>query len=259
MPAFISLVILGIIQGITEFIPVSSSGHLVLSKFLLGFPSEGVLLEVVLHIGTLVPILIFYRKRILTLANGLFRGSRESWQLAILLVVATIPAVLLHLAARTLLEQAYQTPLVTASALCVTGLILIIPVQRKQQTTEITLLQALGMGIAQSFAMLPGISRSGTTIMIARHLGIPPAKAAEFSFFMAIPVLVGAVLLEIPRFGDYVREGVPITGLAVGMLTAAIFGYIALNILIRMLAKGKFWVFGIYCLALGGAALIFIL
>ncbi len=261
MPALISLIILGIIQGITEFLPISSSGHLVLSKFLLGFPSEGVLLEVVLHAGTLIPILIFYRKRIAALVVGLIKGSPESWHLAGLLVIATIPAGLLHLTARNLMEQAYQIPLVTACALCFTGTVLIIPVCRKAQaqTTEISLVKALCIGFAQAFALIPGISRSGSTIMMARQLGIAPEKAAEFSFFMAIPVLSGAILLELPKMDRYVREGTSFTELALGMVTAAIVGYIALIVLIRMLAKGKFWVFGIYCLLLGSGALFFIL
>ncbi len=260
MTALISLIILGIIQGITEFIPISSSGHLVLSKFLLGFPSEGVLLEVVLHAGTLIPILIFYRKRIATLVEGLIKGSPESWHLAGLLIIATIPAGLLHFAARNLVEQAYQIPLVTACALCVTGAILIIPVLRTAPArTEISLWKALCIGFAQAFALIPGISRSGSTIMMARHLGIAPEKAAEFSFFMAIPILSGAILLELPKLGNYVREGTSITELAAGMITAAIVGYLALAILMRMLKKGKFWVFGIYCLLLGASALFFIL
>jgi undecaprenyl-diphosphatase len=260
MPSIISLIILGIIQGITEFIPISSSGHLVLSKFLLGFPSDGVLLEVALHAGTLVPILIFYRKRIFTLIDGVFRCNMECCQMAITLIVATIPAVVLHLTLRHFVERLYHAPLFVAFALCMTGMVLILPIRRTlKPTSQISILHASLIGIAQGFALMPGISRSGSTITMARHLGIEPAKAAEFSFFMAIPVLAGAIVLEIPRIGNLLNEEVEATGVIIGMLTSAVVGYFALAVLMRMLAKGKFWIFGIYCLLLGATASLFLL
>jgi undecaprenyl-diphosphatase len=255
MHELVKLIILGAIQGVTEFLPISSSGHLVLTKSFLGFPSEGAFLEVALHAGTLVPILIFYRKRIWGLASGLLARDAECWRTAGMLIAATIPTGIAFLTVKDILDRAYQSPLAAALALCVTGIIMMIPVRRQRERSKpMTLTNAMLIGIAQAFALTPGISRSGSTIIMARQQGVSAEKAAEFSFLMAIPVLLAAVLLELPHLGEATTEALSLGGVVLGMLTAATVGYVSLVLLIKMLAKGKFWVFGLYCLISGGTA-----
>ena len=255
MHELIKLIILGAIQGVTEFLPISSSGHLVLTKSFFGFPSEGAFLEVALHAGTLVSILVFYRKRIISLAAGLLRRDTESWRMVGMLVIATIPTGIAFLTVKDILDRAYQSPLAAAGALCVTGVLLMIPIRRRETAKPMTWLGVLFIGLAQAFALAPGISRSGLTIIMARQQGVSAEKAAEFSFLMAIPVLLAAVLLELPHMST---AGVSLSlgGLVAGMVTAAIVGYVSLVLLINMLAKGKFWIFGLYCLIVGGGVLV---
>ena len=260
MHELIKLIILGAIQGVTEFLPISSSGHLVLTKSFLGFPSEGAFLEVALHAGTLAPILIFYRKRIWGLGSGLSMRDTESWRTVGMLAIATIPTGIAFLTVKDILDRAYQSPLAAAAALCVTGLVMMIPVRPQHESTKrMTLINALFIGVAQAFALTPGISRSGSTIIMARQQGVPAEKAAEFSFLMAIPVLLAAVLLELPHLGSDVTQSLSLGGLAIGMFTSAVVGYVSLVLLIKMLTKGKFWIFGLYCLVVGGAAMTMIL
>ena len=256
MHELIKLIILGAIQGVTEFLPISSSGHLVLTKSFLGFPSEGAFLEVALHAGTLVPILIFYRKRIGGLIHGVLTRDGESWRMVGMLVIATIPTGIAFLTVKDILDRAYQSPLAAAAALCVTGLVMMIPIRRRDVSDNpITLPRALFIGIAQAFALTPGISRSGSTIIMARQQGVSAEKAAEFSFLMAVPVLLAAVVLELPHL-DTAGGSLSLTGLVVGMITAAVVGYVSLVLLIKMLAKGRFWLFGLYCLIVGGGSIV---
>lgn len=260
MHELIKLIILGAIQGVTEFLPISSSGHLVLTKFFLGFPSQGAFLEVALHAGTLISILIYYRKRIGGLIHGILTRDTASWRTVGMLIVATIPTGIAFLTVKNALDRAYQSPLAAAAALCVTGLLLLIPIRRPSEGTKpMTPTRALFIGIAQAFALMPGISRSGSTIIMARQQGISAEEAAEFSFLMAIPVLLAAVLLELPHLGTASAASLSIGGLAIGMVTAAMVGYVSLVLLIKMLSKGKFWIFGLYCLIAGGSSLVLIL
>lgn len=257
MHELLHLVILGAIQGVTEFLPISSSGHLVLTKSFLGFPSEGAFLEVALHAGTLVSIFIYYRTRIATLICGILTSDAESWRTALLIAVATLPTGVAYLTVNDMLDHAYQSPVTAAIALCVTGVVLMFPVRTPASSARraFSFTTALLVGVAQAFALTPGISRSGSTIVTSRHFGVDAEKAAEFSFLMAIPVLLAAVVLELPKL-DATDPAAPTPGgLAAGMATAALVGYVSLMLLIKMLAKGKFWIFGLYCIAAGGIAL----
>ncbi len=260
MFALLKLIILGAIQGVTEFLPISSSGHLVLTKSFLGFPSEGAFLEVTLHAGTLIPILVFYRKRIGGLIRGVLTRDAESWRTAGMLVVATIPTGLAYLLVKDTLDRAYQSPIAAATALCITGVLMMIPIRTSTRpASALSVTKVVLIGIAQAFALTPGISRSGSTIVMARHCGVSAEKAAEFSFIMAIPVLLAAVVLELPHLDAQAVGDLSLGGLICGVVTAAIVGYVSLVLLIKMLARGKFWMFGLYCVLVGGTALVLLL
>lgn len=257
MHEILKLILLGTIQGITEFLPISSSGHLVITKTFLALPSEGVLLEVALHGGTLLAIFVYYRERLWGTIRGVVTRDPDSVRLAILIVVATLPTVVVYVAARDVLDRAYQSPVAAATALCVTGIVLLLPVRSRPAASEgvPSLAAAFLIGVAQAVAVMPGISRSGSTIVTARHLGVAPGAAAEFSFLMAVPVLSGAMLLELPKLRDAASAAVSPAGLVVGIVTSAVVGYVSLVLLIKLLRKGTFWVFGVYCLIVGLTAL----
>lgn len=249
--------LLAVIQGITEFLPVSSSGHLVLFKYVVGLEVEmGATLEIVLHAGTLVSILFFYRKRISLLLRGFISGERVSRRYAGLVVLGIVPAILLGLFARQGLEWFYERPEWAGIFLLITGGYLLVTSGVKATAGTLRPVSVVWIGLAQMVALLPGISRSGSTICTARLFGIEPKEAAEFSFLMSIPLLVGVVLYEGIRWicSDAVLS---VDGwvLGWGFLLSAVVGYGALTWLVFTLERGRFWYFGIYCLGLGAISL----
>ncbi len=256
----LKITILAIIQGLTEFLPISSSGHLALAEHILKFNPPGVALEVILHAGTLLTILIYYRKRIAEMVSKILAGDINTIIYALMIVLASIPAIIFYALTNqgARIEAFSEQPRMVAIFLCITGIIMLSSLLAKKDTTKkINALQAILIGIAQAFALFPGISRSGSTIVTARHLKIPPSKAAEFSFFMAIPALAGAVILKMPEIINTDLSCSPLF-LLVGMIVSCLTGLAAIGILMRFLNKGKFWYFGVYCLIIGISALIFL-
>ena len=249
--------LLAVIQGITEFLPVSSSGHLVLFKHVVGLEvAMGATLEIVLHAGTLVSILIFYRKRISMLWRGVISGEQMSRRYIGLIVLGVVPAIVMGLSARHSLEGFYERPEWAGVFLLITGGYLLGTSGLKSVQGTLRPVSAVWIGLAQMAALLPGISRSGSTICTARLFGIEPKKAAEFSFLMSIPILVGVVLYEGICWicSDAVLS---INGwvLGWGFLLSAVVGYGALTWLVFTLERSRFWYFGIYCLGLGAISL----
>lgn len=249
--------LLAVIQGITEFLPVSSSGHLVIFKHVVGLDVvSGATLEIVLHAGTLVSILIFYRKRIGALLRGFISGEHASRRYGGLVVVGILPAILLGLFARHGLERLYERPVWAGLFLLVTGGYLLGTSGVKATSGTLRPVSAVWIGLAQMVALLPGISRSGSTICTARLFGIAPKKAAEFSFLMSIPLLAGVVFYEGVRWirSDAIAW-VDGWALGWGFILSAAVGYGALHWLVSMLERGRFWHFGIYCLVVGSISL----
>ena len=254
---WLKISLLAVVQGITEFLPVSSSGHLVLFKHVVGLDvAMGATLEIVLHAGTLVSIMIFYRKRIAILCCGIVSGEKLSRRYARLVVIGVMPAIVMGLFARHSLEKFYDRPELAGFFLLVTGGYLLGASGVKSTAGTLRTVSAVWIGLAQMAALLPGISRSGSTICTARLLGIEPKKAAEFSFLMSIPLLVGVVLYEGIRWirADAVLL-VDSWVLGWGFLLSALVGYGALTLLVFTLERGRFWYFGIYCLGLGTISL----
>ncbi|MCD6595009.1 undecaprenyl-diphosphate phosphatase [bacterium] len=249
---FFSIIILAIIQGIAEFLPISSSGHLVLGKALLNFNEPGATMEVFLHFGTLLSILVFYRKRIYDLLKTIFKGrfktpdGKEFW----LIIWASIPAGIIGFIGNDFFESLFSSTKLVSITLMITGLFLISTYWAKNKgERKFNLLNAIIIGIAQAFAIIPGISRSGATITVALWMNIDSKRAAEFSFLLAIPALFGAMLLKtMELFKSHISIE---PALFIGVIISAVVGYFSLTMLIPILRKGKFWIFGIYCLALG--------
>jgi len=254
MEHFIHIIWLAFIQGVTEFLPISSSGHLVLSKHFLNLaPTKGVLLEIVLNTGTLFAILIFYRQRLFQIIQGLFRGDQETWKFTALILLGCLPAIFVGILFEKKLEGAFSNPLFVSCTLMGTGLFLIASHFAGKGTRSVGWITGFLIGILQAVALLPGVSRSGSTIGMSRFLKIEPKQAAEYSFFMLIPLSIGACLLAIKDVlenGNH--SGFNPADLGVGFIVSAGVGYFSLKWLIALLQRGRFWYFGIYCLCLGG-------
>lgn len=244
---------LGLVQGLTEFFPVSSSGHLVLFRTLLGVEGEGGLLfEVSVHVATLAAIVLFYRRRIVEVSAGALRLERDALRYAGKLALGTVPAVLVGLAAKDLIEAQFSSPLAVGVLLLVTGGIVWTTrsTSRTAQKSEPTWLAALLIGAAQAFAILPGISRSGSTVAAALALGVAPEAAAEFSFLLGVIAITGAAVLILPEVSQASPEFA--MSLGVGGVTALASGLFAIWLFVRMLQRRNFHLFAWYAWAAGG-------
>ncbi|NIP80364.1 MAG: undecaprenyl-diphosphate phosphatase, partial [Gemmatimonadetes bacterium] len=196
--SYFDAVILGLVQGLTEFLPVSSSGHLVMAQTFLGVPAPGVFLEVALHVATLLSVMVVYRRKLADLAVGAASRDPESLRYIGMLALATVPVAVLGFLFKDPIEAAFDTPHVTGFMLLVTGALLWSTtwgdVQRPHDTPRPR--HALSMGLAQCLALLPGISRSGSTIATGLWTGLSGERAAEFSFLMSLPAIAGAAVLQ---------------------------------------------------------------
>jgi undecaprenyl-diphosphatase len=258
--------LLGIIQGLTEFLPISSSGHLVLGKEILGVEVEtGITFEVVVHFGTLCSILVYYRKIIWDLiASGFsFLGapsehkSDPNVKLIGFILVSMIPAMIVGFTLEDQVESIFSSPLIVSGMLIVTGLMLFSTKFVKDTPNDVSLTKSFVIGIAQSFAMIPGISRSGSTISTALWLGVKREAAANFSFLMLIPVIAGAMLLEVKELIEIGISDAALINLVIGFLAAFISGYYALKYLIIILKRRGFHYFAYYCWIAGGIGLVY--
>lgn len=244
-------VILGVVQGVTEFLPISSSGHLVVAENAIGLTTPGVFVEVVLHVATLFAVVIVYREALWRLVHGTVTGDRGAWRYIFLLVAGSVPAGITGVFLRDLVEGAFDSLLLVGLNFVVTGFVLWSTRRIVRSTEErLTPPGAIAIGTAQAFAILPGISRSGTTVSAALWLGIEPVRAAEFSFLLAIPAIAGAALLQIPAAS---REAVE---LGIGPLVASFgaalaAGVLAIHALVALLRRGAFQWFAPYCWIMG--------
>ncbi len=253
----LSAIILGIVQGFTEFLPVSSSGHLVLGQALLGISLPGITFEITVHLATLCAVLWVYRGRVASLAVGAVRGDRASWTYIGLLALASVPAGLVGWLARDWFESAFGRPVVAAALLLVTGF-LVYSVRftaSRAKDPAPSVAQATWIGVAQAAAILPGISRSGATVAVGAWRGVQAVAVAEFSFLMSVPAILGAGLLLLGDAGK-VAGGPESVALASGFAAALVAGVAAIRLFVRMLEAGAFHRFAWYCWGAGTAYLV---
>jgi len=251
-------IILGVIQGLTEFLPVSSSGHLALFGAWLGLEQADIQFDILIHLATLVAILIVYKKDVLDLAKAPFNKDPKALKLMGMLIIVTIPAVVVGLLLKSYVEFFHNDLIWVAAFLGVTGLVLlsgkVLKQNQRSRIENLNLIPVLLIGCAQAFAILPGISRSGMTIMAGLFLGLEKEEAARFSFLMAIPAIAGAGILMV-RDMNVTQLGqlwVPYAG---GFIVSLLAGLVALKVLIHILKGQRFFLFGFYCLALAGVTL----
>lgn len=259
--------LLGIVQGLTEFLPISSSGHLVLAQHILNVNPPAITLEIFLHFGTLLAILLVFRADVLQILKstaGLLRTSgkpkREDPFLRLLglLLLGTIPVAVVGIVFKDRIENFFEAPRVVAGMLIVTGIILASTNKirmGRRGVKKLNIKDGIGIGLAQAIALIPGISRSGTTIAAGLFRGLTRSVAVRFSFLLAIPAILGATIVGLKDVSSLSIGNA--RALAVGTLTAFISGLIALKILLAVVQRGRLGVFAYYCWALGLIALIY--
>jgi len=248
--------LLGLVQGLTEFLPVSSSGHLVLAEHVVGFRPQGVFFEVTVHVATLLAVFIAYRGRIAALVRGLITGGAESWRYAGLLLLASVPAALAGVLLRDYFERSFHSLpalgwqfLITAGILWSTRLAL-----PRATRDRPTVSDALLIGTAQAVSIVPAISRSGATIGAALWGGLKAEAAAEFSFLMSIIAIAGSGLLEARHIPPGTATFTP--GLLLAFVAAMLSGIFAIRFLVRLLQRQQFHLFAPYCAVLGVFCLV---
>jgi undecaprenyl-diphosphatase len=241
----ISAAILGLVQGLTEFLPVSSSGHLVLAQSLIpGFTQPGVLFDVVLHFGTLFAVLYYFWKKILTLNK----------KYLLFLAVGTLPAGLIGYLFQTQLEAMFGNVKWVGIELIITGVLNLLIDKLPNRANAISIKNSFFVGVAQAIAIIPGISRSGSTIFTGVAFGISKKEAAEFSFLLSVPAILGANLLQFITHAS--GNGDSLGFYLVGLTASFIVGLASIKLLFKFLKESKFKIFGIYAIAVGALVLI---
>ncbi len=260
-------IFLGIVQGLTEFLPVSSSGHLVIFEQWLGLKEPEVLLDTSLHLGTLLAVCIYFRNDLVKMSSelwsfiksgaGNYENAGPNARLAMMVILGTLPTAIIGLVFKDPIENAFGSLFTVGIMLLITGMIVgitrLIP---KSRNTAICVspLIALAVGTAQGLAIMPGISRSGATIVCALLLGLNRELAGRFSFLLAIPAIVGAVILQLDA--DAI-DRIGLVPLVLGLISSGVVGFLALKLLMVIVKKGHFYYFAPYCWGVGAVTLYF--
>ncbi|GAB5563671.1 MAG: undecaprenyl-diphosphate phosphatase [Winogradskyella sp.] len=256
----IDAIILGIIQGLTEFLPVSSSGHLELGKAILGdnsLPKESLLFTVVLHFATALSTIVIFRKDIADIIKGILKFQwNEDMQFLAKIVLSMLPAVIVGLFFEEQLEQLFGGNIMLVGCmLIVTAILLFLADKAKDTNKNVSFSNAFVIGISQAIAMLPGISRSGATISTSVLLGNDKTKAARFSFLMVVPLIFGKIAKDILG-GEITYENSNFTVLGIGFIAAFVAGLFACKWMIALVKQSKLTYFAIYCIIVGAIAII---
>ncbi|MDZ7723996.1 MAG: undecaprenyl-diphosphate phosphatase [candidate division KSB1 bacterium] len=264
-------IVLGVVQGLTEFLPVSSSGHLVLGKHLLGLTETGIEFEVFVHFGTLLAVFTAFRKDIKDLALVFLRlftpafykdGVRSryrndvSLRMLVFIFIGSIPAAIAGLTLESEIESIFSSPRFASGMLLVTAFILALTYFVKRTDNQLKLNNTFIMGLAQALAILPGISRSGSTIGTGLLLKVEKSETARFSFLLAIPAILGATLLKTFDLAQAGISSQQMLELGIGLIAAYISGFLAIETLLAVVRRGKLYLFAPYCLIIGLLGLI---
>ncbi|MFH1276015.1 MAG: undecaprenyl-diphosphatase UppP [Candidatus Woesearchaeota archaeon] len=251
MISIIEAIILGIVQGLTEWLPISSSGHLVLFQHLFGLEVP-IVFDVILHLGSLLVIFFVFWKDIKKLFFGVLKGNKFYLKYFSYLILATIPIGLVGFFLKDIVESAFGDVRIVGYSLLLTALILFLSKYPKNKEKKLTWKSGLMVGLCQALAIFPGVSRSGTTISVGLMQGINREEAARFSFLLFIPAILGATVLEI---GD-ISSISNLPALLIGTLTTIIVGFFSLKWLLKVIKRGNFSYFAWYCLGLGIVILV---
>jgi len=262
MPTIIQSIILGIAQGLGEFLPISSTAHLILIPYFAGWPDPGLSFDVALHLGTLVAVLVFFWKDWLRIFKSAYLSIQQNGfkkmneEMLYYIIIATIPGALFGVLFEKKAETVFRSPLLIALALIIVGYILYQADKKnkgERGLANINLKDSILIGLSQAVAIIPGVSRSGATISSGLFRGINKADAARFSFLLSTPIIAGAAILKLPHL---FQEGIDANLLA-GILASAISGYLAIKYLLQFLNKDNYRIFFWYRLIVGLAVILF--
>jgi undecaprenyl-diphosphatase len=256
-------IVLGIIQGLTEFLPVSSSGHLELAKVILGdtsVPEESLTFTVVLHFATALSTLLIFRKEVAEILKGLFQFKwNDELKFSLKIIISMIPAVLVGLLFEKQLESFFGGKiLLVGCMLLLTALLLLLADKAKNTNKEVSFVNAVIIGVSQAIAMLPGISRSGATISTSVLLGIDRTRAARFSFLMVVPLIFGKIGKDVLS-GDLNFQSSEMLPISAGFIAAFLAGVFACKWMIALVKKSKLSYFSLYCAIVGVIAIVYAL
>ncbi len=258
---WLEALILGLVQGLTEFLPVSSSGHLEITKVIFGdnsAPEESMLMTVVLHAATALSTIVIFRKDIAEIFKGLFQFRwNDEFIFSLKIVASMIPAVFVGVLLESEIEQLFDKQIVlVGTMLIVTAILLYFADKAKNTTKNVGYGHAIIIGIAQAIAILPGVSRSGATISTSVLLGIDRAKAARFSFLMVVPLILGKMAKDILS-GEIMSSSIDIAPLSIGFAASFLTGLLACTWMIQIVKRSKLTYFAAYCFIVGIVAIIF--
>jgi len=255
-------IILGIVQGLTEFLPVSSSGHLEIGKYILGdanIGEESMIMTVTLHAATALSTIIIFRKDIAEIFAGLFKRDNKAWRYSMMIILSMIPAAFVGLFFEELLEGLFNQNLILVGIMLLfTGSILFLADRAKTTDKNVGYSDALIIGIAQAVAILPGISRSGSTIATSVMLGIDREASARFSFLMVIPLILGKMAKDLLS-GEISQSSINLIDLSAGFIAAFVTGLLACTLMIKLVKASKLSGFAYYCFAIGLLAISWML
>ena len=265
--SYIESIILGIIQGLTEFLPVSSSGHLVIGEHLLNLSLDSLSFEIFVHFGTLLSVLFIYYTDIIEIIKSIFKGvgkpiqtyqNDSYFRLGIFVIVGTIPAALAGLLFKDFFEKVFHNINLVGISLIFTGVILGLTYFVNRHNQKLSIFKSIIIGAAQMLAIIPGISRSGMTISTGLYLKIQRKKAAKFSFLLATPAIFGSMLITIIDIIGQSQTLLPLGILLTGLISSFIVGIIAIKFLLKLLEQGRFKWFAPYCIGLGLIVILFL-
>jgi undecaprenyl-diphosphatase len=268
MPILLIAIILGIVEGVTEFLPVSSTGHLILATELLGFDAhKWAAFNVIIQLGAILAIVVLYWRTFWAVLEGLIRRNPMSWRFVRNILIGFLPSAILGFLLINKIEALLGSPVVVAVAFIVGGIAILLIEKLVKQTdivgvAEMPVKTAIGVGLVQCLAMIPGVSRSGATIMGALTLGVERRTAAEFSFFLAIPTMLGATTLELVKHRDTLMAGASGVGfgtVAVGFVVSFVVAIVVVRAFVHYISRHGFAPFAWYRIIAGAAALIWLM
>lgn len=262
----LDVVILGVLQGASEFLPISSSAHLVIGQALLGVDFDNIYLEVALHFGTLLSVVVFFFRDIVGILRSFVRftlgrrdlDTRSGFMLAVYIIVATIPAVIGGLLLKDWFEARFDSAQFSGFMLLITAFALLSTYLLKKFEKPLSIGTAFLVGIAQMLAILPGISRSGATITTGLYLGLKPELAARFSFLLSLPAVAGATLLKGWELSRFPLAAEQLTIFGFGAIVSFAVGLVAIYLLLRIVVGQRFYMFGFYCLLIGLLTILYL-
>ena len=264
MDLILTIILLGIVEGVTEFIPVSSTGHLILAGELLGYDAaRWAVFNIVIQLGAILAVIVLYWRTFWAVLIGLIRREPAAWRFLRNVAVGFLPSAVVGLILIDRIEAMLGSPLIVAWALLLGGIAILAiertaPQGHEKGVADISLMKALGIGLIQCLSMVPGVSRSGATILGGLSLGVERRTAAEFSFFLAVPTMLGATTLALTKHHDDLGAATP-AGIALGFAVSFVVALVVIRWFIGIVSRRGFAPFAWYRIAVGSAALIWLL